>query len=1021
MRRARIRCSALLCLIAACSSQAQPVFNVNPARVVGHPSLVPKSAAPNVVEGRELFNPQSVALDLSLSPPALYVADTGNNRVLGWRNATSFGNGAFADIVIGQRDKLSTAPLGPGTTLRTGLNQPTGLAVDSQGNLYVVDTGNNRILRFPKPFEQQEELKQPDLVIGQPDLDGNRANGGGNPSATTIATVSRGAPFRTALLFDGSGNLYFSDAGNHRVLRYPAAALSARTNGPAADLVLGQFNFTSNTGLPISDQNRINKSGLNSPSGLAMDLAGRLYVADALSRVLVYVPSPNLASGMAASRILGIVVVQQGQPAPPAVNDTGLRGPEGVLMIGPNPAVVDTGNNRILVYDRFENWPPESPMLISPPARSVIGQADMNSARARAGNDGLAGPIQAVFSGAELFVADAGNNRVLVLPPPFANASRVLGQTNFDGNAPNYIEGKELFLYAGLTAAAGTAAVDTKSNPPRLYVADTWNNRVLGYRDARKVKPGDPADIVIGQPNLLRSVPNYPTNDANQRSEVSLLFPTGLAVDAAGNLWVADTGNSRVLRFPKPSFDPPGNLPQANLVLGQSSFYVRNTDPTRRTMGAPYGLAFSPEGHLFVSDVAHNRVLLFLKPPEGDFSSGMEATAHFGQPDFTTSSPGTDNNRMNGPRGIALDTSARLYVADTGNNRVVIYSQAPIMRPGDDPSPAFVLTASTSASVRLRNPFGVAVSPITGEIWVTDTAASRILRYPEYSFLPASNAANGAIPSNGPLAVTLDVYGNPIVAESVNRVAMFYPAAAGVSAANFFNRPVAPGMYVALFPSGGQFAFEETKVFDELPNPIPMPKELADVQVLINDQPAPLHFVSPRQINFFMPMNAPTSGTVDVLVTRPSTGQVFASGALRMDVASPGLFTANASGSGQLAALNQDSSVNSPSNPAPRGSVVQLFGTGQGFVPGAPPDGDTPGGRQILTEEKARVFIGTDFVPDSDVTYSGLAPNLIGVWQINFRIPSRVAPGPAVLVFVQIKDRNSMPSPQLRGTIAVSE
>jgi len=197
-----------------------------------------------------------------------------------------------------------------------------------------------------------------------------------------------------------------------------------------------------------------------------------------------------------------------------------------------------------------------------------------------------------------------------------------------------------------------------------------------------------------------------------------------------------------------------------------------------------------------------------------------------------------------------------------------------------------------------------------------------------------------------------------------------------------------------------------------------MPKRLADIEVLVNEEAVPLHFVSPGQINFLMPMNAPTSGTVSVLVQRPSSGQILGYGVLRMDVASPGLFTANASGSGQLAALNQDNTVNGPGNAAPRGSVVQLFATGAGFIPGAPPDGETPGGRQILTPEKPRVFIGTDFVPDSDVLYSGLAPGLIGVWQINFRIPDRVPPGNAVLVYVQYKDIPSM-TPQRRGTIAV--
>ncbi|MEK7403944.1 MAG: hypothetical protein AAB225_02445, partial [Acidobacteriota bacterium] len=248
--------AALAVTISAQLVEAQTIFNPSPIRVVGHASLTVKSGSPNLVEGRELWGPQSLALDLSASPPALYVADTGNNRVLGWRNAAQFSNGAYADIVIGQRDKVSTFTLGPGTTLRTGLTAPTGLAVDTQGNLYVVDTGNNRILRFPKPFTQPDEVKQPDMVIGQTSFDTRSANPGGVSASTVGVTTSRGT-FRSTLLFDANGNLYFTDAGNHRVLRYPAAALAPGSpNGPAADLVLGQVDFTSTTALGLTTQNR---------------------------------------------------------------------------------------------------------------------------------------------------------------------------------------------------------------------------------------------------------------------------------------------------------------------------------------------------------------------------------------------------------------------------------------------------------------------------------------------------------------------------------------------------------------------------------------------------------------------------------------------------------------------------------------------------------------------------------------------------------------------------------------------
>jgi uncharacterized protein (TIGR03437 family) len=132
------------------------------------------------------------------------------------------------------------------------------------------------------------------------------------------------------------------------------------------------------------------------------------------------------------------------------------------------------------------------------------------------------------------------------------------------------------------------------------------------------------------------------------------------------------------------------------------------------------------------------------------------------------------------------------------------------------------------------------------------------------------------------------------------------------------------------------------------------------------------------------------------------------------------LFTALASGSGQVAALNQDNSVNSPTNAAARNEVIQLFGTGQGFVSGAPADGELATGL-VPTSEKPAVWIegSTDdrggYVPPDYIQYSGLAPSLVGVWQINIKIPDKTAPGSRI-IFVSLKSIASSP-PQTRISV----
>src|SRR5713226_8281677 len=133
-------------VISAQTTPPSTIFNPAPSRIVGQALLqqsgVLTATGVNVVEGRELNRPFGIALDTSVSPPILYVADFGNNRVLAWKNAFGFTKGDTADLAIGQRDLISTAPQGPGPgTLSTGLFGPTGIAVDKKGALYVIDTG----------------------------------------------------------------------------------------------------------------------------------------------------------------------------------------------------------------------------------------------------------------------------------------------------------------------------------------------------------------------------------------------------------------------------------------------------------------------------------------------------------------------------------------------------------------------------------------------------------------------------------------------------------------------------------------------------------------------------------------------------------------------------------------------------------------------------------------------------------------------------------------------------------------
>jgi uncharacterized protein (TIGR03437 family) len=974
-------------LPAACF--AQITYNSLPSRILGQDSATINNLNPNLVEGREFMAPQGLALDTSTTPPALYVSDSSNNRVLGFRNASSFANGQKADIVLGQPDFFTTLPSGPSqsTTAATSMTAPTGIAVDVHGNVYVVDSGNNRILRFPQPFAQAG-AQTPDIAIGQSSFTTNGANQGGI-SASTLAFGSNGSVFSAFVALDASGNLWVADAANNRVLRFSANVLATGTqvaSGPSADLVLGQLDFVS-SGYTAPANPGTSTTAFTTPTGITFDTAGRLFVEESINsrrgRILVW--APPFFSNQAAGRVLG---VDTASPAPPAVSPFQLaQAPGGLFAIGNGIGVADTNDNRILVFPPVEQWTPNTTFQA---ATEVAGQTTLFSGSVNQGlpvpnAETLAEPNAAAFFNSELYVADSGNNRVVVLPQSgnsFGPATRVLGQDAMNLNSPNLVEGRE-FDFESLTSAGVDAgiAIDMTSSPPHLYVADTYNNRILGYSDLRKISTGAKADIVIGQPDFQRTLVNYPSNDPNAANASGLATPVGLAVDSQGNLYVADTGNSRVLRFPAPFANyTPGTPEQADLVLGQAGFTdARVTDPTNRTMASPYGLVFTYAGGLMVSDISLNRVLYFSVLPQ-NLTSGMAATGVLGQPDFNSSGSGSGPGQLNAPHHISIDTDDRLYIADTGNSRVAIYNHAPTSAPGT-PAAYFL-------SQGLRSPVGVYVSPVSLQIWVADPATGAATRYPAFNQLIEVNGApNANILDPRTVAVAEDAWGNLYLPDGINRVAVFYPILSPINAATFlYPGLLAPGMIAAMYSLGypNQFGGQPTQS-----STLPLPTTLNGVKVLFNGTPVPLFYADANQINFQVPIGAPQSGTAGMQVVEAATGRLLGDVTVTMTTADPGIFTQAGNGIGPAIAINQDNTLNTQTNPAVQGSTITIYGTGQGFIAGAPPDGNVLN-KPLTTPANPIVIMGFEQVPDANIQYSGLSPALVGVWQLNIVIPDTV-------------------------------
>jgi uncharacterized protein (TIGR03437 family) len=1001
MRTVLTRTAALCFLVQ--SAVAQITLNPTPSRTVGQTSTALTTISPNLVEGREFLSPQAAVLDLSTNPPGLYVADTGNNRVLGFRSALGFANGQKADIVLGQVDFKSTLPQGPGRTARTtGLATPTALAVNAKGDLYVADAANNRILRFPTPFKQTSD-QLPDLVIGQPGFTTINPNQGGISAATLALTVTTTtgstSTALSGLAFDPAGNLWATDPFNNRILRYNATAIGAdAAPGPAADLVLGQGDFTTSAFVPRGSV-ATTLLAIQLPTGLVFDPSGRLYVSESVStqrgRVLIW--NAPAFSGQPANRILGVAT-----DATPNVSDLQYSAsPGGLFMVGNRLGVCDTLNNRLLIYQPVEQWSNDT---LTQPAAEVVGQKDffsgsLNQGGAMPTSSSLARPAGAFYGANQLYVADSLNHRILAMPRSgntFQPASNVLGQDAMDMNAPNLLEGREFNFTTGGDAGV---AVDLTANPPRLYVADTYNHRILGFKDLRNIPFGAKADLVIGQPDFQHALINYPANDPNRPNQSGLNSPIGLYVDGDGNLYVCDTGNGRVLRFPKPFNNyVPGTPQRADLVLGQLGYFTKITDASARTMASPYGIAQAHEHGLLVSDSNNNRVLFFPGTAK-TFTNGQAATTVFGQKDFTSATAGNGPSQLSSPHHIAVDADDHLYVTDTGNGRVLIFDHAPSAVP--DSSAAITLTNS------LSSPRGLYVSEVTGDIWVADGGANLALRFPQFNALAANNfTPNASIPAFSPRAVTQDGWGNVFIADSGNRVAIHVPGMSAVNGASYlYSNSLAPGMIAALFSRGNVKQFGDKTASS---TKLPLEKTLNGVQLLFNGAPVPLFFAGTDQINFQVPYSAPTSGTGSLQVVETATGRILGETTVTLAAAVPGVFTQAADGKGAAVAQNQDGTLNSQTNPAIAGQVITVYGTGQGFIDGAPADGDVPN-KALASPRPPTIIIGTKFVTGEDVLYAGMAPTLVGVWQINVRIPKdqiTLPTNPTEFIAIQ----NSVPS-----------
>ena len=510
-------------------------------------------------------------------------------------------------------------------------------------------------------------------------------------------------------------------------------------------------------------------------------------------------------------------------------------------------------------------------------------------------------------------------------------------------------------------------AVDAAGN---VYIADTVNNRI------RKVANGV-ISTVAGNGTLGYSGDDGPATSAQ------LSWPAGVAVDSAGNLYVADQNNNRIRKVSNGVITTvAGN--------GMPGYSGDNGPATSAKLYGPKGVAVDSAGNLYIADTSNQRIRKVL--------NGVIATAAGNGPDLYGNGGYSGDNgpatsaRLNQPWGVAVDFAGNLFIADYGNNRIRKVSNGVI-----------------ATAIYWDYPQGVAVDA-AGNLFIADNygrisklsngVITTVAGTGMQGFSGDNGPATGAQLS-GPAGVAVDAAGNVYVADfGNNRIRVLVPfqfIAAVTNAASNLPGSISPGEIVVLYGSG----IGPAQLIKAAPGSDgSYGTQLANASVSFNGIPAPMIYAWASQTAAIVPYGI-TGAFAQVTVTyQDRTSQAFP---VSMASSAPGIYTYDSSGKGPAAAINQDGvTVNTAATPTKIGDIISLYATGEGQTTPAGVDGKAASVPYPYPNLPVTATVGGQ---DAPVKYAGGAPGLVaGLMQVNIHIPSGIQTGNAVPVVLRVGD-----------------
>ncbi len=810
----------------------------------------------------------------------VYIYDTGNEVI---RKVDA--NGIISTFAGTPGVSGASGDGGPATHAQLNLNSVGGLAVDSAGDVYISDTFNSVVRKVTV------STGTINTIAGMIGKLGNSGDGG----QATAASLK----FPAGLAFDPKQHLFIADAHNFNIRRVAHDGTISTVVGT------GQPGATGD-GAPAA------AATLNFPHDIAFDAQGNLYIADTNNHKIRMVSLATLnISTLAGSGTQGYS--GDGGPATAAQ----LNFPTGVALDSSGTVfIVDSNNNRVRTVHAG---------TINEFAGADHAQGDGGKATAAL----LYFPESFAWDTAgNLYIADTQNNKIRKVTP--------------DGKIST-VAGTGAFQDSGDGGPAIAAGVD---QPETVVVDSSGNLFISTYSQVRKVDNHGNISTVAGSPGVQGF-----SGDGSPAAAALLNLPLGMALDAADNLYIADSNNHRIRKVSGGTISTvAGSGPVCTHPCNPGSFGGDGGPATAANLAFPYDVAFDGAGNMIIADTFNNRIRQV--DGQGNISTlaGSSATRGFrGDLGPATSA------LLAYPQGLRTDSAGNLYFTDAGNFVVRMVDLFGVISTiAGNGTRGFSGDGGPATSAEINVAGGIAVDA-NGKVWFADTNNHRIRQ----------------LTPSGPLVPS---------------------AKAVVNAASFLPGGLVPGGMATLFGSG-----LTTAKGINLAGSIPLASDLLNSSIKFNNKTAaPIFAVDnvngQQQINFQVPWEL--AGQNSAILQVVNNGAVSPPVKVPVLAAQPGVFAYYVGQNAFAVVLHANFQLADSGHPAAAGETVLIYCTNLGSVSPAIPDGMAGTGKELTVAQPTATIGGVA----ATVAFSGLAPGFVGLYQVNAAIPTGLPSGNQPLV-----------------------